>query len=325
MEALFYPFKCTPILKERLWGGKGLSTILGKPATSQNIGESWEVANLPQGNSIIANGAHKGKRLDELLSSFAEAILGPTSLDRFGSEMPLLIKFIDASHKLSVQLHPDDKLAQELHQEARGKTEMWYVLKAQKGAHIIAGFKVDMNAKKFKEAIDNNTLEENLNTIPVKEGDAFYISAGLIHAIGAGIVLAEIQQTSDITYRVHDYNRQQDDGTYRELHLDNACKAIKFKPAEAVQLDYNPEQKGTQELKHCPFFKTDIVNLNTMNHEIKRDESFTILIAVSGQGTITCDGIDYNISLGETYILPAHCPVIVVTTSEKLKFLEVYI
>lgn len=323
MEASFYPLKCTPLLKKRIWGGQELKNILGKTTTSEQVGESWEVASLPEGNSTIANGIYKGKRLGEIISAFAKAILGTSTLDRFGQEMPLLIKFIDASKKLSVQLHPDDTFAQELHQQPRGKTEMWYILKAEEDAHIIAGFKDTINAQQFQAAIADNTLEEKLNTIPVKEGDAFYISAGLIHAIGAGIVLAEIQQTSDITYRVHDYNRKQEDGSYRELHIDNACKAIKFETTEDINLCYNPKQIGTQELKHSPFFNTDIVNLVDSKHRIEREESFTIVIAVAGQGLISCEGTDYEIAFGDTYLIPAQCPDIVVT-SQELKFLEVY-
>jgi len=325
MESHLYPFKCTPILKERLWGGGELKNFLGKTISTKNIGESWEVATLPEGNSTIANGFYKGKSLQEVISAFAKAILGSSTVARFGPEMPLLIKFIDASKKLSVQLHPDDAFAQELHQQARGKTEMWYILKAQKNAHIIAGFKDEMDSLQFQEAILNNTLEKKLNFIPVKAGDAFYIRAGLIHAIGAGIVLAEIQQTSDITYRVYDYNRKQEDGSYRELHIDNACKAIKFENLEDVSLQYNREENGTQELKHSPFFNTDIVNLidKDSHHLIKREESFTIVIAVVGQGILSCDGVDYEIVVGDTYLLPAQCPEVLVN-SQELKFLEVY-
>jgi mannose-6-phosphate isomerase len=287
------------------------------------VGESWEVASLPEGKSTIANGLYKSKSLDEMISAFAKAILETSTLARFGPEMPLLTKFIDASKKLSVQLHPDNTIAQELHQHARGKTEMWYILKAKKDAYIIAGFKDTMNVQQFRAAIADNSLEEKLNVIPVKEGDAFYISAGLIHAIGEGIVLAEIQQTSDITYRVHDYNRKQEDGSYRDLHIDNACKAIKFDTKEEISLPYTPEQKGVQELKHSPFFKTDIVNLINSTHGIDRDESFTILIAVAGQGIISCNGADYIIKVGDTYLLPAQCPEVKVK-SQELKFLEVY-
>lgn len=323
MTPAFYPFKCEPLLKVKLWGGHELRDFLQKTESATKFGESWEVASLPEGESSIANGAYKGKRLSELIPAFAKAILGDHVVARFGPEMPLLIKFIDASKKLSVQLHPDDILAQEIHQKPRGKTEMWYILKAEKNAHIIAGFKEGMDDYKFQEAIATNTLEEKLNVIPVKAGDAFYISAGLIHAIGKGIVLAEIQQTSDITYRVHDYNRKQEDGSYRELHIENASKAIKFDSINEAYLRYNPDQEGVQRLKHSTFFKTDFIHLLDSNHSIERNYSFTILIGIEGQGTIRCNHIDYFIQKGDTYLIPAQCPDLEVT-SKGLKFLEVY-
>jgi len=324
MGSDFYPYKCEFILKEKLWGGNQLRDFLKKTTSSEKYGESWEVASLPEGKSSIANGKHKSKSLDQMISAFAEALLGESVVANFGLEMPLLIKFIDASEKLSIQLHPDDAIAQELHNLPKGKTEMWYVLKAEKGAHIIAGFNQEMDSQKFKETLSNGNLEGALQHIPVKEGDAFYIKAGLIHAIGKGIVLAEIQQTSDVTYRIYDYNRKQADGNLRELHIENACRAIKFTEVENVALPYSREQKGLQVLKHNSYFKTDIVNLEEgLEHTVARNNSFTILIAVKGEGVIECDNEKYNIKQGDTYLIPAHCSGIVVR-SRMLKFLEVY-
>jgi len=323
MSTELYPLKCDSVLKERLWGGNQLRDYLGKTNSSKKYGESWELASLPEGTSSIANGKFKGKQLDEMISAFAKAILGEAVVERFGPEMPLLIKFIDASKKLSVQLHPDDALAHKLHQKPNGKTEMWYVLKAQKGAYIIAGFNESMNREEFKQLLSNDILENSLNHIPVKEGDAFYISAGLIHAIGGGIVLAEIQQTSDITYRVHDYNRQQEDGSLRELHIDNACEAIKFPSLDEVFLSYDAKQEGVQKLKHCPYFNTDFVHLITTKHTINRSDSFTIVIGVKGEGVIVCENTEYPLRQGETYLIPAQCSEISIIGKE-LKILEVY-
>lgn len=323
MNSDIYPYKCDALLKEKLWGGTQLRDFLHKETNSNKIGESWEIASLPEGNSRIANGKHKGKGLNELLSAFAKAILGESIAAQYGSQMPLLIKFIDASKKLSVQLHPDDQLAQDLHKQPQGKTEMWYVLKARKEAHIIAGFKQEMDGDTFQDIIKNGDLEGTLNHIPVKEGDAFFINAGLIHAIGKGIVLAEIQQTSDITYRIFDYNRKQEDGSYRELHIDNACKAIKFLPLDEVVIQYDKQKEGVQVLKHAPFFKTDIVHIKKGEHVIDRNESFTIIIGVKGKGVITCDHQEYRIAQGETYLLPAKCSKVTIKSKE-LKILEVY-
>lgn len=322
MESGLYPLKCKPILKEKLWGGNQLRDFLNKTTSTKKYGESWEVASLPEGQSAIANGAYTGKSLKEMITAFPKAILGSQVVDRYGEEMPLLIKFIDATKKLSVQLHPDDHLAKEVHQKSRGKTEMWYIIKAEKNAHIIAGFNEQMDTASFEKALDDDSLEQKLNKIPVKEGDAFYIPAGLLHAIGGGIVLAEIQQTSDITYRVHDYNRKQKDGSYRELHLDKAIKAIKFPSLDTVYLDYDKNEVGVQALKKSTFFTTNIVRLLAASHIISDKETFTILICVAGEGVITYNGAHSSIQKGDTYLIPASCNHVVVKAQE-MKFLEV--
>lgn len=323
MESQLYPFKCDPLLKEKLWGGTELRDLLQKTTASNKYGESWEVASLPEGQSTISNGIYRGQSLGEIILSFPEPILGKSVVDRFGAQMPLLIKFIDASKKLSVQLHPDDDLAKKLHNKSRGKTEMWYVLKASKGAHIIAGFNEPMDITSFEKALSTNTLVEKLHKIPVQEGDAFYIPAGLLHAIGEGIVLAEIQQTSDITYRVFDYNRKQKDGTYRDLHLDNAIQALKFPSLEQVCLSYDKSRIGLQTLKETTFFTTNIIHLQGTTHILNRQESFTVLIGVEGEGNVTCNELDYSIKKGDTYLIPAGCDLVEVS-GRSLKFLEVY-
>lgn len=322
MEPTLYPLKCKPLLKEKIWGGSELQNFLNKPSQLEKTGESWEVAAIPQGTSAIANGVYKGKKLSEITSAFAKAILGAPVIEKFGGQVPLLIKFIDASDKLSVQLHPDDHLAKTI--GGTGKTEMWYVLKAKEGAHIIAGFKEDIDEERLSNILKSNTLEEHLNYIPVKEGDAFYISAGLIHAIGEGVLIAEIQQPSDITYRIHDYNRKQEDGSYRQLHLEEAREAIKFKNIETVKLSYEHSKVGSQVLKHSPYFKTDIIFLNTTEHVIERTDSLTILMVVKGTGVLLCDSKNYELQLGDTYIIPAACSVSSVK-GEGIKFLEVYL
>lgn len=323
MDSKLYPFKCDPILKEKLWGGNQLRDFLGKTTSSNKFGESWEVASLPEGNSTIANGRYRGKSLKEIVATSSKAILGAKVVERFGTDMPLLIKFIDASKKLSVQLHPNDTLAQELHDKPRGKTEMWYVLKADKNAHIIAGFNEPMDTENFQKALNDGTLEQKLKRLPVKEGDAFFIPAGLIHAIGEGIVLAEIQQTSDITYRVYDYNRKQKDGSYRALHLDNAIKALKFPSLMEVCLDYKLDKLGAQVLKESRFFTTKIVWIRDTSHSIDRKETFTILICVQGEGLIRYDKKKYLIQKGDTYIVPAICDHVALS-GQDVKFLEVY-
>jgi mannose-6-phosphate isomerase len=323
MDFTSYPFKCKPILKEKIWGGNELKDFLNKSSSNEKIGESWEVSSLPEGSSFIDNGIYKGKRLDELILAFAKAILGKPVVDKFGLKMPLLIKFIDASDKLSVQLHPDDELAAQANAE-NGKTEMWYVLKAKENAHIIAGFKETMNAQKFDKVLTDNNLASYLKYIPVKEGDSFYISAGLIHAIGPGIVLAEIQQPSDITYRIYDYDRKQEEGSYRELHLEQARQAIKFEEPRDLRLSYDRNLTGQQVLKHSPFFKTDIIRLKDTTHVINRSDSFTVIMVVKGSGKLQCLNKEYQLQLGDTYLIPADCDQSNIMGND-LKFLEVYL
>lgn len=323
MDLELYPFKCKPVLKEKIWGGNELKDFLNKSSSNNKFGESWEVATLPEGSSLIDNGIHKGKSLHEITAAFAKAILGAPVAEKFGNKIPLLIKFIDASDKLSVQLHPDDDLAKESSSD-NGKTEMWYVLKAKENAHIIAGFKEPMNAVKFDQVVQDNTLESFLHHIPVQEGDAFYIGAGLIHAIGAGIVLAEIQQPSDITYRVYDYNRKQADGMYRELHIEQAKQAIKFEEPKDLKLFYDINLKGPQVLKHSPFFKTDVVLLENTKHTVNRKDSFTVIMVVKGNGNLCCANEEYELKLGDTFLIPANCDQSDII-GDNLKFLEVYL
>lgn len=323
MQLKAYPLKCAPLLKEKLWGGYELRDYLKKSSYQQQIGESWEIADLPEDSSTIANGIYKGKSLRELLSAFAKAILGPSIAEKYGATMPLLIKYIDASDKLSVQLHPDNELAKDTEQ-GTGKTEMWYILKATNDAHIIAGFKEGITPAQFEKALENDQIEKHLNFIPVKAGDAFYIRAGLIHAIGAGIVLAEIQQPSDITYRVYDYHRKQKNGKYRDLHIEEAKKAIKYYKTQDVNLLYDTTIEGKQTLKHSPFFKTDIVQVYTTSYIIDREACFTVIMVVEGKGHLACEGNEYALCLGDTYLIPASCSISTIT-GDKLKFLEVYL
>lgn len=319
----WYPLRFQPILKEKIWGGNSLKTFLNKSEETLPFGESWEIADLPDNQSLITNGHLKGKELGEVVTAFAKAILGTSVAERFGANFPLLIKYIDAADDLSVQLHPDDILAEELH-NGKGKTEMWYILKATPNAQLIIGFKDEMTLEQFDTCVANTSINDHLQYINVQEGDSFFISAGLIHAIGKGIVLAEIQQTSDITYRVFDYNRKQQDGTLRDLHIDHARKALKFKTPEDYILSYDRELVGAQELKHGAYFKTDIIYLKSTSHAIKRTDSFTVIMMVLGSITYTYKGCTETLRIGETLLIPADCTECIIQGNEA-KFLEVYL
>lgn len=319
----WYPIQFQPILKEKIWGGHQLKTFLSKTDENLPFGESWEIADLPNGQSIVAQGDLKGKTVGEVVSAFAKAVLGVSVVNRFGNHFPLLIKYIDAADDLSVQLHPDDTLAEALH-GGKGKTEMWYIIKADPGAQLIIGFEGDMTPEKFDASIGNGTVKEHLQYINVKAGDSFFIQAGLIHAIGKGVVLAEIQQTSDITYRVYDYDRTQPDGTLRELHIENARKALSYINPDNYILTHDPTKIGAQVLKHCPFFKTDITLLGNSPYTIDRQESFTVLMVVAGEMTCIHNKNAYKLALGETLLIPADCTSVKVE-GKGAKFLEVYL
>lgn len=323
MTQHWYPLQFEPILKEKIWGGHQLKELLNKTSQDQPFGESWEIAALPNDQSVVSNGVHKGKTLGELCGAFAKAVLGKKVAAKYETTFPLLIKFIDAADDLSVQLHPDDTIAQRDH-NSFGKTEMWYIIHAQPEAQIIVGFNKTMNAESFAKAIDDNTLTQDLSYIPVEAGDAFFIDAGLIHAIGKGVVLAEIQQTSDITYRVYDYGRVQADGSLRDLHVEAAKKAIDFDLNDNFRLDYDRTLQGSQPLKHATYFNTDIIQLDTKVYQIDRDDSFTVLMVVGGTLTLSCNKNSQRLNSGQTVLLPAACPEVQLQ-GEGATVLEVYL
>ncbi|MBP5742670.1 MAG: class I mannose-6-phosphate isomerase, partial [Paludibacteraceae bacterium] len=225
---MLYPLKFKPILKNRIWGGSKLGTLMNKAVKNdENIGESWELSGLEGNESVVENGYLAGNTINELVEVYLDELVGQKVYDTFGQSFPLLFKFIDANDKLSVQVHPDDDMAQELY-GTNGKTEMWYIIDAEKDAELYIGFDGKVDAKQCEEHIKNGTLADVLTVHKVKKGDAYFIPAGTVHAIGKGIILAEIQQSSDITYRLFDYDRKDKDGNKRELHLENALNALHY-------------------------------------------------------------------------------------------------
>lgn len=303
MEHLFYPFTFEPILKERIWGATKLRDYLQKSIPSAKTGESWEISTVPNDVSIIANGIYKGKNLNELIEKFPEAILGKEVVKRFGSQFPLLFKYLDANQDLSIQLHPNDEMAKKRH-NSFGKTEMWYVMQADEGARLIIGFKEDTNPETYKKQLSENKLVPLLNEIPVKKGDVFLLETGTIHAIGAGILIAEIQQTSDVTYRLYDWDRVDDQGNKRELHTELALDAINFKKTP-TQKHYVSNPNKSTNVVECPYFKTDIIPLNgEMVLENHRD-SFVVLMCTAGKFEMQYNETKVAFTSGQTILLPA--------------------
>lgn len=319
-----YPLKFEPILKERLWGGTKLKTVLNKPITSDITGESWELSTVKGDISVIANGEFKGIALQELIEKQSEALLGKSVVARFGHDFPILIKFIDAKQDLSIQLHPNDELAKKRH-NSFGKTEMWYVMDANPGAELIVGFNKDVEKEEYIKSLKENTLLDLLNYEEVKEGDTFFINTGKIHAIGAGVLLAEIQQTSDVTYRVFDFNRKDKNGNLRELHTDQALDAIDYTKKEDFKVSYDRQENKVNEMVHCPYFSTNVLNLTkSFTQDLNSRDSFTILMCVKGEAKVINDFGSAHIQKGETILLPASSSSVEIIT-KGVELLEVTI
>ena len=316
-------YKFEPLLKQTLWGGDKIIPFKHLDAQLENVGESWEISGVKDNETIIANGKEKGKSLNQLVREQKELLVGKENYQRFGDEFPLLIKFIDARQDLSIQVHPTDEIAHR-QGKSRGKTEMWYALEPTPGAQLYNGLKQQITPEQYKEMVENDTITDALARYEVREGDVFFIPAGRIHAIGAGCFVAEIQQTSDVTYRIYDFKRKDKNGNYRELHTKEAAESINYTVLDNYRTEYQlPKNEGVQVVE-CPYFTTAVYDLSEpMTLDYTDLDSFVILIGVKGAGTITADGESIPFQTGDTVLLPA-------TTTEvrvegEVKFLETYV
>ena len=321
---LNYPIKFNPVLKEKIWGGNKIVSQLHKKSALKNIGESWEISAVANNISVVSNGVLKGLTLIELVDKYKEKLLGKDNFETFGVDFPLLIKFIDAKQDLSVQVHPNDNLAKKRHQSF-GKNELWYVINADADSQLFLGFNKNINADEFLENLNNNTVETILNKVNVKRGDAFFIEAGTVHSIGAGILLAEIQQTSDITYRIYDFDRVDDKGNKRELHTNLALEAIDFSLGKTSQLNFVENENCINKISHNKYFKVNsiVVTENTIL-DYSQTDSFIIFICVEGKAVIKIDNNEEEISFGETVLIPATVYALEII-SKKCKILEISI
>ncbi|HET8809077.1 MAG TPA: type I phosphomannose isomerase catalytic subunit [Flavobacteriaceae bacterium] len=316
-----YPLKFHPILKEKVWGGEKLNSLLCKKTTSKTTGESWEISDVEGNFSVVKSGEFAGKTLRELIQTHKEKLVGKKVYEQFGNRFPLLIKFIDAKENLSVQLHPDDFLAKKRH-DSFGKTEMWYVVQADDGAEIIVGFNENTSKETYLKHLREKSLPKILNAEQTQKGDVFFIKPGLVHAIGGGVLLAEIQQTSDVTYRVYDWNRKGLDGKPRELHTDLAIDAIDFTTKANPKIPYSLESNETC-LVENNYFKTKLLSFSgkmEMNYQNK--DSFVVYICVEGEAIVKTKGTTNIIKMGETLLLPAICNKVLLK-AEMAKLLEV--
>ncbi|MBT8393455.1 MAG: class I mannose-6-phosphate isomerase [Flavobacteriaceae bacterium] len=318
-----YPIKFSPILKEKIWGGNKLNTLLGKQTSKENVGESWEISDVNGNISEVSNGAYKGSNLKELIKKHKADILGYENFNNFGYNFPLLIKFLDAKRDLSVQVHPDNKMAKQYH-DSFGKTEMWYIMDSDKNADIVLGLKnKDINPEIIQN-INSANVNDVFNREPVKKGDSFFIPAGKIHAIGAGVLAAEIQQTSDITYRVYDWDRTDDKGQKRELHTQMAQKATKHFDTNG-KAEYNIRQNERANLVNCEYFETNIMDISKYQaKDYSSLDSFVIFMCVDGEVDITTGCQTETLKMGETVLIPAEANE-VAFNSDNGSLLEVYI
>jgi len=314
-----YPLKFQPVFKQKIWGGNKLRTELNKDFTEDNVGESWEISDVEDGQTVVVEGELKGKNLRALISEFKGDFLGRKVLEKFGNEFPLLIKFIDAKTPLSIQVHPSDEVARTRH-NSFGKNEMWYIMQADKDAELIVGFYKAVNKDEYKQHLEKSTILDILNTEKVAAGDAFYIPTGRVHAIGAGVLLAEIQQTSDITYRIFDYDRvDSKTGEKRELHNDLALDVIDFQLQENYKTTYNLVENTSAKLVRSPYFKTNIIALNgELNKDYSSLDSFVIYMCVEGDAELIYSRKHYSLKKGETILLPASIDEISLKGSARL-------
>ncbi|MCV9927495.1 class I mannose-6-phosphate isomerase [Flavobacterium sp. LS1R49] len=321
MKSQLYPLQFEPILKERIWGGEKLKTELNKPITSKITGESWELSTVEGDVSIVANGSLKGKTLTDIINEHPNEILGTKVHEQFGKQFPLLFKYLDAREDLSIQVHPNDKLAKERH-NSFGKTEMWYVMQADENARIIVGFKEDSSKEEYLENLNNNTLVSILDGVKAKSGDVFFLETGTIHAIGAGLVVAEIQQTSDITYRLYDFDRVDAQGNKRELHVDLALDAINYNKVDTYK-EYQKKNNESNVVVDCPYFTTNYIPLDGQVEVSKDGKSFTVYMCIEGSFKIEYEGSKLSYKKGDTVLIPASLKRFIF--NGKASILEIYI
>ena len=316
-------YRFEPLLKQTLWGGDKIIPFKHLNTKMEQVGESWEISGVKDFETIVANGPDKGKSLNQLVSEMKDQLVGKENYERFGDEFPLLVKFIDAHQDLSIQVHPSDEVA---HRQGKshGKTEMWYALPSTPGEMLYNGLKQQITPEQYKQMVENDTITDALARYEVHEGDVFFIPAGRIHTIGAGCFVAEIQQTSDVTYRIYDFKRKDKNGNYRELHTQLAAESIDYTVLDNYRTEYEPLKNEGVQVATCPYFTTAVYHLSEpMTLDYSELDSFVILIAVKGEGRLICNGEEMPFQMGDTVLLPA-------TTNEvrvegEVKFLETYV
>ena len=312
------------LLKQTIWGGDKIIPFKHLDDHLENVGESWEISGVPGNETVVADGEYAGKKLNELVIEQKDKLVGKANYERFGDEFPLLIKFIDARQDLSIQVHPTDEIAKRQGKE-RGKTEMWYIMDSDKDAKLYSGLKMQITPEQYKAMVEDDTITDALAQYEVKEDDCFFLPAGRIHAIGTGCFLAEIQQTSDVTYRIYDFKRKDKDGNYRQLHTKEAAECINYTVEDDYRTHYEHKKNEGVTLVECPYFTTAVYDLDEpMTLDYSELDSFVILIGLKGEGTITDnEGNTVTISAGESILVPATTDTLKVEGT--IKMLETYV
>lgn len=318
------PLKFNALLKSTLWGGDKIIPFKNLDIQQENVGESWEISGVKDNETIVADGPYAGKKLNELVEELKGKLVGEDNYQRFGNEFPLLIKFIDARQDLSIQVHPTDEIAK-MQGKERGKTEMWYLMDSDKDATLLCGLKKKITPEEYAQMVENDTIVDAIDRYEVKEGDCFFLPAGRIHAIGTGCFLAEIQQTSDVTYRIYDFKRKDKNGNYRQLHTKEAAECINYNVESNYRTEYTPVKNQGVSLVQCPYFNTAVYDLNEpMTIDYSELDSFVILIGIKGNATITDnEGNTFTLQAGESVLVPATTETLKV--DGKIKFLETYV
>ena len=315
--------KFRPILKQVLWGGNKIIPFKQLDADMEQVGESWEVSGVKDNESIVANGQYEGMKLNDLVALLKGDLVGKENYERFGNEFPLLIKFIDASKQLSIQVHPNDEQAKAKGLK-RGKTEMWYIMESAPDATLLSGLKRTITPEEYKAMVENETITDALCEYRVGEGDVFYLPAGRIHSIGSGTFLAEIQETSDVTYRIYDFKRKDKDGNYRQLHTEAAAECIDYSVENDYRTKYKARKNEGVELAQCAHFTTSVYDLDEpMLLDYSELDSFVVLIALSGECTLSTGDAETQLRAGETVLLPATTQTL--NVSGTVKFLETFV
>lgn len=326
---MLYPLKFKPRIKERIWGGQAIIRKKGKAAQrlakDKLYGESWDLSSVKGDVSVVANGFLKGNSLEEVIEVYMGELVGEENFERYGLGFPLLVKYLDCNDKLSVQVHPDDTLAMERH-DSFGKTEAWYVVDCKPGASIYLGFKdLNLTREEYIAAVSESRLEALLNKVEVKPGDVFFIPAGTVHALGAGLEVVEVQQTSDVTYRIYDWDRVDASGKGRELHTALAVDAIDFEAdAELLHRKYDLIKGGDAKVIESPYFTMVLHDIDkAKTFDLAQLDSFVIYIALNGNATLVADGTEETLNEGEVILIPAES--MEVTIKGEAKIMEVYV